>query len=244
MLQSLASFFFDGGIFMYAILASGVIGLAILIERTKLLLFNFNVDAHALWDRISRSIEDGHMEQAAGQCKDLRIPLLKILHNGISAARGDEKAVQNAIDEAVLEVMPSIDKRISYLATLANIATLLGLLGTIQGLIQAFSAVGSAEPSQKAELLAKGISVALYTTAFGLIVAIPLLIMYSLLTARAHKITDEIDEFSVKLINLIAKKKELLRQRHEPALPEPPKEHPKEHKEPPKHKPAQHPTEE
>lgn len=243
MLQSLASFFFDGGLFMYAILASGVIGLAILIERTKLLLFNFNVDAHALWDRISRSIEDGHIEQAALQCKDLRIPLLKILHNGISAARGDEKAVQSAIDEAVLEVMPSIDKRISYMATLANIATLLGLLGTIQGLIQAFSAVGSAEPSQKAELLAKGISVALYTTAFGLIVAIPLLIMYSVLTARAHKITDEIDEFSVKLINLIAKKKEPHRQKHD-AAPEPPKEHPKEHKDQPKHKPAQLPTEE
>ncbi len=242
MFQSLASFFFDGGIFMYAILASGVAGLAILIERTKLLLFNFNVDAHALWDRISRSIEDGHTEQALGLCKDLRIPLLKILHHGILASKGDEKAVQNAIDEAVLETMPAIDKRISYLATIANIATLLGLLGTIQGLIQAFSAVGSADPSQKAELLAKGISVALYTTAFGLIVAIPLLLMYSLLTARAHKITDEIDEFSVKLINLLAKKRdaEPHRTRHASPAPEPPKEQ----KEPPKHKPAQHPTEE
>jgi len=103
--------------------------------------------------------------------------------------------------------VPAIDKRVSYLSTLANIATLLGLLGTIQGLIQAFAAVGVADPSQKAFLLANGISVALYTTAFGLIVAIPMLAGYTVLQAKAHRLIDEIDEFSVKLINLLNRRK-------------------------------------
>ncbi|MEK7680340.1 MAG: MotA/TolQ/ExbB proton channel family protein, partial [Deltaproteobacteria bacterium] len=105
------------------------------------------------------------------------------------------------------EVMPTIDKRITYLATLANIATLLGLLGTIQGLIQAFAAVSSADPSEKAGILSRGIAIALYTTAFGLIVAVPLLAMYTVLQSKAHTIIDEIDEYSVKLVNLISDRK-------------------------------------
>ena len=102
-------------------------------------------------------------------------------------------------------MIPDIDKRVSYLAMLANIATLLGLLGTIQGLIQAFQAVGSADPTQKASILAGGISIALYTTAFGLVVAIPILIAYSILQSKAHRLVDDIDEFSVKIINLLSK---------------------------------------
>jgi biopolymer transport protein ExbB/TolQ len=235
MIQSLAAFFSDGGIFMYAILATGVIGLAIMIERAMVLIFRFNIDGAALWERIHRHIQDGHAEQALGLCKDLRIPLLKILHSGIKAHShgNDEKAIQNSVDEAALEIIPTIDKRVGYLATLANISTLLGLLGTIQGLIQAFAAVGSAEPSQKAELLAKGISIALYTTAFGLIVAIPMLIMYSVFQAKSHKITDEIDEFSVKLINLLSAKNGVAgnpaRQAHAP-------EHRREEARAPEHK--------
>jgi biopolymer transport protein ExbB/TolQ len=203
MIESLAMFFVDGGIFMYFILASCVVGFAIAGERAFILMLRYNVDGRMLWEKISRSVKDGRREEARSLCSNLNVPLMKILNKGLEAAAADVKDVQNAVDEAALEIIPSIDKRITYLAVLANVATLLGLLGTIQGLIQAFSAVASAEPSQKALLLAKGISVALYTTAFGLIVAIPLLILYSIFQSKGHKIIDEIDEFSVKLVNLL-----------------------------------------
>jgi biopolymer transport protein ExbB/TolQ len=206
-MESIASFFRDGGIFMYFILGTAVVGIAIMIERGIVLLLRYNIDARALWNRVSKFIEDGDVEKAKLLCDNSRAPLLRILYTGISLSHGTEKEIQNAIDETALEMVPGIDKRVSYLSTLANIATLLGLLGTIQGLIQAFAAVGAADPSQKAALLASGISVALYTTAFGLIVAIPMLAGYTVLQSKAHKLIDEIDEFSVKLINLLNRRK-------------------------------------
>lgn len=202
-MEALASFFRDGGIFMYFILAVSVIGVAITAERILVLIFKYNIDGRILWNKVSKQINEGNIEGAKAVCKDSNAPLMRVLHTGISVVSHTEKEIQNAMDEVTLEIIPSIDKRIAYLPTLANIATLLGLLGTIQGLIQAFSAVASADPAQKAALLAGGISIALYTTAFGLIVAIPLLGSYAILQAKAHKIVDEIDEFSVKFINSI-----------------------------------------
>lgn len=206
-MQTLAGFFRDGGLFMYFILAVFVIGMAIMLERAYILIHKYNINARALWEKISKLIMAGEMDRVQKLCGGSDAPLLKILHAGVSSADASDREIQNSIDEVSLEVIPLITKRIAYLSTLANVATLLGLLGTIQGLVQAFSAVGSAEPSQKAALLAGGISVALYTTAFGLIVAIPILVMYTILQVKAHKITDEIDEFSVKLINLLDRRR-------------------------------------
>lgn len=206
-MQTLAGFFRDGGMFMYFILAVLVIGMAMVVERAYILIHKYNINARALWEKISKLILAGEMDRVQKLCGGSDAPLLKILHAGVSSADAPDREIQNAIDEVSLEVIPLITKRIAYLATLANVATLLGLLGTIHGLVQSFSAVASAEPSQKAALLAGGISVALYTTAFGLIVAIPLLITYTILQVKAHKITDEIDEFSVKLINLLDRRR-------------------------------------
>ena len=206
-MQTLAGFFRDGGMFMYFILAVFVTGMAMVVERAYILIHKYNINARALWEKISKLIMAGELDRVQKLCGGSDAPLLKILNAGVSAADATDREIQNAIDEVSLEVIPLITKRIAYLSTLANVATLLGLLGTIQGLVQAFSAVGSAEPSQKAALLAGGISVALYTTAFGLIVAIPILVMYTILQVKAHKITDEIDEFSVKLINLLDRRR-------------------------------------
>ncbi len=204
-METIAAVFRDGGIFIYFILFVSAIGVAIVIERGLLLVFKYNIDGTKLWVKVSRFLKEGNIDSAYAACKGSSVPLMRILGSGIAASKGTEHDIQNAIDEAALEIIPSIDKRVSYLATLANIATLLGLLGTIQGLIQAFSAISSADPSQKASLLASGISIALYSTATGLVVAIPLLVVYSILQSKAQKIVDEIDEFSVKLINLLNK---------------------------------------
>lgn len=202
-IDAIATFFRNGGSFMYIILGAFVIGAAIIVERGFILIYIYNVDGKALWNKVSKFIMEGQMDKAKDLCNGSKAPLMRILDIGISASNDSERAVQNAIDEIALEMIPSVDKRIPYLLTLANIATLLGLLGTIHGLIQSFSAVGSADPSQKASLLAGGISLALNTTSFGLMAAIPLLAMYSVLQAKANKIIDEIDEFSVKLLNIL-----------------------------------------
>ena len=202
-MELLAAFLRDGGFFVYLILAVSIIGLAIIVERSILLLHKYSINARVLWLRVSKSVRDGNIRQARSFCAGSEAPVARIFDKGLEAHGKSERELQNAIDEVSLEVIPAIDKRVPYLAMAANVSTLLGLLGTIHGLIQAFSAVGNADPSQKATLLASGISIALYTTAFGLVVAIPLLISYSLLQSRAHRIIDEVDEFSVKLINLL-----------------------------------------
>ncbi len=107
----------------------------------------------------------------------------------------------------MLEVIPQLDKRLSYLTLIANLSTLMGLLGTIQGLIQSFSAVATADPSQKAQLLANGISVAMNTTALGLVSAISIMVVHSILVNKTDKIVSEVEENSVKLIDLLGTKK-------------------------------------
>jgi biopolymer transport protein ExbB/TolQ len=203
-MEFFASFFREGGVFIYLILVVSIIGLAIVIERVLYLVLKYSIDGKLLWKKISMSLKEGDVDKAISFCKGSEAPLARVLEKGISFYGRGEKELQNAVDEISLEVIPSVDKRVPYLAVIANVSTLLGLLGTIHGLIQAFQAVGIADPSQKATLLASGISIALYTTAFGLIAAIPMLIMYSILQSKAHRLVDEIDEFSVKLVNLLS----------------------------------------
>lgn len=206
-MESIAVWFKEGGFVMYVILAVGLLGVAVIIERAIVLVHKYNVDARALWGKVSKLIKDGDVAKADALCKDAEAPLLRVLHAGISASGGTERDIQNAIDEITLEVMPGITKRINHLLTIANIATLIGLLGTVHGLMEAFGALANADPSQKATILARGISIVLYATAFGLLVAIPMLGAYAVLQSKAHKIIDEIDEFSVKLINLLHARK-------------------------------------
>lgn len=203
-MQEIAVFFRDGGIFMYFILAVAVTGIAIIVERLLLLVFKCNVDGKVFWTKISKLIQGGEIEKARAVCKGSNAPLLKVMESGIFAlSHSHKKDVQNIMDEAAMEVLPTIDKRIPYLLTLANVATLFGLLGTIHGLIQAFTAVASADPSQKATLLAGGIAIALYNTAFGIMVAVILLVMYAILQAKANKVIDEIDTVTIKFVNLM-----------------------------------------
>lgn len=204
-MEMLATFMREGGVFMYLILVVSMIGTAIAVERIICLFFKYSADADSLWGKISKAVADNNIESAKSFCRGHAAPIARVFDKALQNHGKSERDLQTAVDEVSLEVIPDIDKRVSYLAMLANIATLLGLLGTIQGLIQAFQAVGSADPTQKASILAGGISIALYTTAFGLIVAIPILIAYSILQSKAHRLVDDIDEFSIKIINLLSK---------------------------------------
>ncbi len=209
MIDAIARFFQEGGFFMYPITAALGLGLAVIVERLYCLLVRFNVDGQKFYRELRPLIEKGDLPAARDLCGDA--PLARILRAGIEAALGGagaanprfERVVQNAVDEEALTVIPAVQKRTHYLSMIANVSTLMGLLGTILGLMQAFQAVAGADPSQKAALLARGISMAMNTTAYGLIVAIPCMISYAFLQSKSGKIVDEIDEYSVKVINLL-----------------------------------------
>lgn len=202
-----AAFIQEGGIFMYIILAVWAVGLGIAFERFRKLSYQYHVDGPSFMNELQRFILSNDIQGAIRICSGSKAALPKVLKSGLKRANQDQNQIQNAIDATALEVIPKIEARLGYLQLVANISTLLGLLGTIQGLIQSFSAVASADPAQKAELLTLGISVAMNTTFLGLIAAISIMVLHAILSSKADKIVGEIDEFSVKLMDMIGTKK-------------------------------------
>ena len=198
-------FFKSGGFFMYPILLTLALGTAIIIERI-IFLSRAWIDGRALWSRIEPDIRAKRLAEAIQQCRESEAALPAILTAGLEKAMNAKLAredLENHIEEAMLAVMPQLERRTHYLPTLANVSTLLGLLGTIIGLIQSFQSITAADPAQKATLLAHGVSVAMNTTAFGLMVAIPIMLCYAYLQSRTIKIVDMLDAFSIKLVNTL-----------------------------------------
>jgi biopolymer transport protein ExbB/TolQ len=180
---------------------------AIAVERWLYLTMS-GASNRALWKKIVPFLKAGNFQEAATVTAKSKAAIASILTYGLyrvkSARRRDD--VEKAMEESLMEVLPRLEKRTHYLATLANIATLLGLLGTIIGLIQAFTAVSHANPADKADLLSASISVAMNTTAFGLIVAIPLLLTHALLQTKTNQIVDSLEMASVKFLNAITER--------------------------------------
>ncbi len=201
---NIAKFFVDGGVWMYPIALMSVIGVAIIIERFIFLFFKYNINGNAFMAQIQKLVMANNIDRAIKLCNAAPSAALpKVIKSGLTRANKGEMEIENAVEEATLEVIPSITKRTNTLQAVANLATLLGLLGTVIGLIQAFEAVAAAAPDQKAALLTKSISIAMNTTAFGLIVAIPCMGAHVILSGITKKIIDEIDQYSVKLENLL-----------------------------------------
>jgi len=200
----IAEAFRAGGAWMYIILAVSIVAIGIAIERFIFLFFKYNINAEAFMSRIQKMVMADNIDRAIKLCNAAPSRALpKVIKAGLTRANKGEVEIQNAIEEATLEVVPEVQKRTGSLNALANIATLLGLLGTIIGLIEAFTALEQASPENKQEMLAKGISLAMNTTAFGLIVAIPTMLAHLILSGMTKKILDEIDQYSVKLENLL-----------------------------------------
>jgi biopolymer transport protein ExbB/TolQ len=200
----LVSSMHKGGPFMWPILVSAIFALAIAFERIYYVVFRANINGTAFMAQVQKLIMANNIDRAIKLCNaEPNAALPRVLKAGLTRANRSEVEIQNAVDEAVLEVFPLLNKRSSYLPMLANVATLTGLLGTIQGLIMAFEAVAHASAETKQTLLAAGISTAMFTTASGLVVAIPTLILHSIVAARTTKIMDEIDQFALKTVNLL-----------------------------------------
>lgn len=207
-LNSIAIFFQEGGIFMWVIGFVWAVGLAVAFERFTKLVFRLDVDGPSFMNELQRYILSNDIQGAIRVCSGSVAALPRVLKSGLKRAGSSPEQIQNAIDATALEVIPKVEARLNYLQLIANISTLFGLLGTIQGLIESFSSVAAADPSQKAELLASGISKAMNTTFIGLLSAISVMILHAFLQSKADKIISEIDEFSVKLMDILGTKKE------------------------------------
>lgn len=204
-LETLVTFFQTGGAFMYPILIVFAIGVAIATER-YIKLMKIRSENRKVWSDVHPILQEGKFDQARGLLKEDESAIGGLLNMGLSrqgsVRRRDD--IEIAMEESMMEIIPQLEKRTPYVALFSNIATLLGLLGTIMGLIEAFTAVANADPAEKADLLSASISVAMNTTAFGLMVAIPLLIVHANLSSRTTEIVDSLEMASVKTLNLIA----------------------------------------
>lgn len=208
MFTSMINFFQTGGAFMYPILLVLALGFAIALER-YIVISKAQLSMRKTWGRILPLLETRDYNAAVSLLSRSKTQLGTVLtygFNRLSSAQRRED-VEAAMEEGMMEVMPALETRTHYLATFANIATLLGLLGTIIGLIQAFTAVANADPAEKADLLSASISVAMNTTAFGLIAAIPLLLMHTVIQTKTSKLIDNLEMAAVKCLNLITTKK-------------------------------------
>ncbi len=200
-------FFQEGGLFMYPIAIVMAMGLAIALERWLYLTLT-TAKNKALWNAVTPYLKAGNLAGAVQVTSKSHAAIGQIMTYGLNRVRSARRRedVEQAMEESLMEVMPRLEKRTHYLATFANIATLLGLLGTIVGLISAFTAVATANPAEKADLLSASISVAMNTTAFGLIVAIPLLLVHTLLQTKTTEIIDSLEMASVKFLNTITER--------------------------------------
>lgn len=203
--MEVVKFFQTGGPFMYPILIVLAVGMGIALERL-LYIVRTQGQTNKIWKQLVPMLKAQDISRAMKLTDSAKTPMASMLNYGFARknANASRPVIESAMEEGMMEVMPDLEQRTHYLATFANIATLLGLLGTIIGLIQAFTAVAGADPAEKADLLSSSISVAMNTTAFGLVAAIPLILVHSYLVTKTARLIDNIEMAAVKCLNLIA----------------------------------------
>jgi len=207
-LSKVAQAFEHGGIWMWPILALQVVSIAIVIERCYALLFKRRVNQNEMVMSFEDGIRRGEMERviAKAQAESSHSPLARAVLAGASAAQnlGGKDEIQGKMDEVLIHENGQIDRRTGFLTMIGNVATLMGLLGTISGMIRSFAAVAYANPAEKASLLSAGISEAMNCTAYGLIVAIPALVFYSILQNRANELSEDLNRSALKAFNWLS----------------------------------------
>jgi biopolymer transport protein ExbB/TolQ len=207
-ISTLAQFFRDGGHFMLPIALVAAVGVAIAIERYVSLTWARSRN-QSLWKQIEPLLGQGNFRGAAQAASQSSSAIGQILTYGLARIQGAKRRddVEKAMEESLMGIVPRLEKRTHYLATFANLATLLGLLGTVMGLIQAFSAVSTVNPAEKANLLSASISEAMNCTAFGLMTAVPLLVIHAVLQTKTTELIDSLEMASVKFLNSIVERR-------------------------------------
>ncbi len=203
-LSTFSSFFKQGGPFMYIILGAAVLIVAIAAERFWVIARASALNNRKLRNDLLAHIGRGDRHAAVDLCRKVKSPAAQVALTVLETPDNSRDALLDSAEGEASIVIPPLTRRLPHLSMLSNVATLLGLLGTIFGLTTAFAAVGAADPSQRSAFLAAGISQALNTTAFGLIVAVPTLLLHSFLVSKVERIIEQIDEMSVRLIQALA----------------------------------------
>ena len=201
-LHSIADMFHEGGWGMWPILGSSIVIIAIIVERSVYLV-KASVDKDKLLALLKSQVMSGNVQGAIKVCSGNATPMTRIVQAGLMKFNKSDHDVQAAMDEAALRELPKINARTPYLAMLSNFAVLAGLVGTIAGMIKSFGAAAGADASNKAAELAAGISEALNCTAFGITISLLGLVGFSLLSGKATKVSDDINEVSVQVVNLV-----------------------------------------
>jgi len=206
--STLVKFFQDSGVFIYPSIMVLALGLAIAVERFIYISRSRKINRET-WEELLPLLKSGKFQQVLQMTAKSDTAIGKIISYGLSRAKGARRRedIDAAMEEGMMEMVPRLEKRTHYLATFANVVTLLGLLGTIIGLIKAFTAVAQVNPSEKAELLSASISIAMNNTAFGLMVAIPFLLIHAFLQARTSEIVDSLEAAKIKFLNLVERVK-------------------------------------
>jgi biopolymer transport protein ExbB len=207
MIQSLAEFFREGGPFMLVNLVTCAVAVAIIVERIIALAFKLNLNAPPFMEQVQKLVLSGNVDRAVKLCGAApNAALSRVIRAGLTRANRGEQEVSRALEEAVLEVTPSIGKRIAALWSLANVATLLGLIGTITGLIGTFKSLGAASPEMKQLMLSKGISEAMNNTAFGLTIAVTCIVAHLMLTSKAKAMIEDVEYNALRLENMLSRR--------------------------------------
>jgi biopolymer transport protein ExbB len=192
-----------GGPIMWFILVTLLAGIAVFIERLYVIVIKSKINGREFIERVIQLVRSGKAEDAIKLCAQSKAALPDMGLLILRSRSRDEADLQNVADAAALSVIPRLTRRLQYLPMLANMATLLGLFGTIYGLREAFASVASASAAERSARLASGIATALNATGFGLLTAIPLTVAHSYLVSQAETIIEQVDEFSVRLINAL-----------------------------------------
>jgi biopolymer transport protein ExbB/TolQ len=216
-MQGIAQFLEHGGWVMYCNIIVLVTVLSIIVERFIFLLGKGQINAKGLLEQLRKLIQANNVDRAIRICGSRNAPLLRIAKAGLVHVHRGEEALANAVEESLVETTPEVKKRIAALWSLANIGVLVGLFGTVLGLIRAFAAVSGADPAKRQEMLAMGISEALHNTALGLGIAVVAIIFHLILSGMAKKLVADLEGFSMKLENFL-----VLQVRSNPNLAQPP----------------------
>jgi biopolymer transport protein ExbB len=204
-ITELGSFVVEGGFSSMMVVVVGIFAAAIAVERWIRIQMQYSINSRAFMAKLKKYILSDNIDRAISLCNSKSQAVLpKVLKAGLTRAKDSVTDIQNAIDEATLEVIPKLEARALYLPTLANLATLIGLFGTIAGLITAFKGGNAVDAAQRSQYLQNGIAVAMHTTALGIMVAIPTLMVSTFLQSKINSIISDIDQYSVKLINLLS----------------------------------------
>lgn len=203
-MEAVMNFIVDYKVADVCIITIGVFGLALIADRVKALYFDYSLPVEPFMDQVMKLVREDKIEEAVTFCAaNEKKPLAFVLKRVLERSDREEKAIDHALGTAASEIAPKLVRRLSYISMVGNTVTLVGLFGTVMGLIVAFKAISFADVSQKQTILAQGISIAMTATAAALMVAIPMMFAYSFLYEKQQRLFSEIDEYSNKVLELL-----------------------------------------